>query len=65
MAINHTCSCSAVLDIMLILDPFPPDGGTEYFTVHGESFTVSCIATSSDPNIFVLWHRTDGKRQTV
>ena len=60
MAINHTHSYSSVLDVILILDPFPLDGGTEYIAVHRESFTVACIATSSDPNIFVSWLRTDG-----
>ena len=65
MAIDHTYSYSSVLDVILILDPFPPDGDTEYMAVHRESFTVACIAMSSDPNVFVLWHGTDGKRKTV
>ena len=36
----------------------------EYSVPRDENFTVTCTAMSHDPNVFVLWRRTDGKLKT-
>ena len=50
--------------MVLSLSPMPlsEDRDLEYSVPHNENFTVTCTAMSHDPNVFVLWRRTDGKQ---
>ena len=50
--------------VVLSLSPVPlsEDGDLEYSVPRDENFTVTCTAMSHDPNVFVLWRRTDGKQ---
>ena len=53
-------SCLIDADLLLILEPSPPNVTGEYTVVQGGNFSVECIAMSSDPDVFVFWRRTDG-----
>jgi hypothetical protein len=59
---NYLITLSSDSTVLLTVSPMPLSEDREYSVPREDNFTVTCTAASRDPNVFVLWRRTDGKQ---